>query len=387
MKSIGVVVPVYNTATYLRQCIDSILEQKYNKLSVILVDDGSNDGSAEICDEYEAGDSRVKVIHQKNCGKLAARYRGVCEIECDYITFVDSDDWISSNTYISFLNQMEKDIDVISWRIIRYYNKEKQILSEHNYVSGYYADDKYYTEVQPSMIWLNKKNRFGIDPSLCNKLIKRDLLLNSLENAQILNIGYGDDVAVIYPLLRNSKSLFLSDACLYYHRQRPLDKIADYLIDKEYQEKLFSLYLFLRAKFCDSQNYLEQIDMFYTNSVFLTYGKKRFIVKDRPMYIFPFDKVPSGKKIVLYGASVVGQAYWEQLSAINYADEILWVDRNYEAYYKWNVRSLESLSETVGYDYAVIAIWDDIVATEVKEYLSSHLPDSNTKIIWSVKSI
>ena len=74
---ISIVIPVYNVKKYLRQCVDSVLNQTYNNLQVILVDDGSTDGSSDICDEYKQKDDRVKVIHQKNMGKSGARNRGI----------------------------------------------------------------------------------------------------------------------------------------------------------------------------------------------------------------------------------------------------------------------------------------------------------------------
>ena len=90
---LSVVVPVYNVENYLRQCIDSILNQTLQDIEVILVDDGSTDRSAAICDEYAGADSRVKVFHQKNTGLVGARKKGV-ELSCStYITFVDSDDF------------------------------------------------------------------------------------------------------------------------------------------------------------------------------------------------------------------------------------------------------------------------------------------------------
>lgn len=289
MKRIGVVVPVYNTVEFLRQCVDSILSQSYEKLSVALVDDGSTDGCAAICDEYEKKDNRIRVIHQSNQGKLAARYNGAQILDCDYLTFVDSDDWIAPDTYSKFDSNMDNGTDVISWRIIRYFNAEKQRKSKHNYESGFYDEDDFRMKIFPSMIWMLEKNAFGLDPSLCNKLIKKDLLIDSLEKAQGLNVGYGDDVAVIYPLLIHVKTLFLSDDCLYFHRQRDSHATADYLLDCEFHRKLLSLYTYLRSYFVNDLRFIDQLDLFYASSIFLPMRKKRFVVEDRLKYIFPFD--------------------------------------------------------------------------------------------------
>lgn len=384
MKRVGVVVPVFNTVGYLSNCIESILAQPYEKLSVVLVDDGSTDGSSEICDFYASMDSRVTVIHQNNLGKLAARYRGALEADCDYLTFVDSDDWILSDTYSRFSDNMEHGTDVISWCIIRFFSEDNQITSSHNYENGFYDDVRFFKEVYPTMIWISQKNQFGVDPSLCNKLIKKELLVTALKDAQVLNVGYGDDVAVIYPLLRGIKTIFFSDDALYYHRQRYSRTAANYFKDQKYHKNLFKLYDFLRSRFINEPHFINQLNMFYAYSIFLPYRGKCLVVKDRQEYLFPFDKVPCAKKIILYGASVVGQSYWRQLSLLKYADEILWVDKNYQDYEQLGVKSISAIHDAIGYDYAVIAVADDSVAKEIRQYIEDNLTDTRTKIIWNV---
>ena len=96
---LSVIVPIYNTGIYLHKCIDSILEQTFYDIEVILVDDGSTDNSGGICDNYERKDSRVVVIHKKNEGVSVARNMGIKAARGEYIGFVDSDDWIDSDMY------------------------------------------------------------------------------------------------------------------------------------------------------------------------------------------------------------------------------------------------------------------------------------------------
>lgn len=96
---ISVIVPVYNVAAYLPQCLDSILNQDYEKLEVILIDDGSKDESGAICDAYAAKDSRITVIHQENAGAAAAKNAGLRIATGEYLSFVDSDDWLEPNVY------------------------------------------------------------------------------------------------------------------------------------------------------------------------------------------------------------------------------------------------------------------------------------------------
>lgn len=95
---VSVIVPVYNVEKYLARCLDSIINQTYTNLEIILVDDGSKDSSGQICDEYAAKDQRIKVIHKQNGGLSSARNAGLDIASGSYIEFVDSDDWIDKDT-------------------------------------------------------------------------------------------------------------------------------------------------------------------------------------------------------------------------------------------------------------------------------------------------
>ena len=96
---ISVIVPVYKVEQYLPQCVESILNQTYRNLELILVDDGSPDGCGKICDAYAEKDSRVRVIHKKNGGLSDARNAGLNAASGDYLSFIDGDDWIEPDTY------------------------------------------------------------------------------------------------------------------------------------------------------------------------------------------------------------------------------------------------------------------------------------------------
>lgn len=99
MAKISIIVPVYNSVEYIERCLDSINNQTYQNYEVILVDDGSDDGSGQICDEYAFKNNRIRVIHQDNKGQANARNVGLDNIDGDYVAFVDSDDWLDENAY------------------------------------------------------------------------------------------------------------------------------------------------------------------------------------------------------------------------------------------------------------------------------------------------
>lgn len=106
---ISVIIPVYNVEPYLKRCVDSVLAQTYANLEIILVDDGSPDNCGQICDEYSLADTRIKVVHQENCGLSAARNTGLRHAAGDYIGFVDSDDIIDKEMYAVLYAAMEEN--------------------------------------------------------------------------------------------------------------------------------------------------------------------------------------------------------------------------------------------------------------------------------------
>ena len=117
MPKVSIIIPVYNCETYLLKCVQSILNQTEKDLELIIVDDGSTDGSGEVCDRFSQMDSRVTVIHQQNAGVSAARNAGLDAAIGDYIGFVDADDYITEDTYETALKAIG-DCDIAMWDVV-----------------------------------------------------------------------------------------------------------------------------------------------------------------------------------------------------------------------------------------------------------------------------
>lgn len=124
----SIIVPVYNVEKYLKECIDSILNQKFKNFELILVNDGSTDCSGNICDEYSKNDIRVRVIHTSNKGQSEARNVGVSKATGKYIIFIDSDDYINNNNFLELIYQKcIKDVDVVLYKFQKYYEIEEKL--------------------------------------------------------------------------------------------------------------------------------------------------------------------------------------------------------------------------------------------------------------------
>ena len=134
---ISVIVPVYNVENYLEECLESIQNQTYTNIEVIMINDGSTDGSKEICERFCLQDNRFKLVTQENQGLSAARNRGVKESVGQYIMFVDSDDVINTKVIEVLLTCMKTDVDIVECRLTInkeefYLNKTSTIVFEGN---------------------------------------------------------------------------------------------------------------------------------------------------------------------------------------------------------------------------------------------------------------
>ena len=110
---ISIIVPIYNTESYLRRCIESVLSQTFTDFELLLIDDGSTDRSGSICDEYARMDNRVRVFHKENGGVSSARNLGLDNTRGEWIAFVDSDDWVKADYLKNMLRHTEEDVDMV----------------------------------------------------------------------------------------------------------------------------------------------------------------------------------------------------------------------------------------------------------------------------------
>ena len=153
---VSVIIPVYNVAPYLREALDSVIHQTYSNLEILVVDDGSTDGSGEICEEYRT-DDRVQVIHQENHGVAYARNRGLDAAKGDYLGFIDADDIIDTKALekeAQVLAASEYPIDILSWDWILDFNKNGRVMRQADFSSPIEATKNLMGGVMRWNLWL-----------------------------------------------------------------------------------------------------------------------------------------------------------------------------------------------------------------------------------------
>lgn len=175
---LSVIVPVYNVEKFLHRCVDSILNQTFADFEIILIDDGSTDSSAQICDDFAKKNSRIKVFHQKNSGVSVARNVGVDAAKGDYITFVDSDDWLEPEMYREMVSVVDKrpEVEVVMCDFFTIKKNLKEEISAE-IRKGYFSKKQIIEEIYPTLLVTEDFGRIPI-VSVWNCLFKRSLLID-----------------------------------------------------------------------------------------------------------------------------------------------------------------------------------------------------------------
>ena len=217
MPKFSIIIPVYNTEKYLQQCVESVLNQTYANFEIILVNDGSTDNSAKICNDFSKIDKRVKVINKINEGQIVARACGANSAAGDYLVMIDSDDYISLN----YLSEMNKIITKYSPEVICCSNFEtdgQNILLNPNELSeGLYCKERIIRYIFEKLIE-NKKCEY-FSNSLCTKVFKRSLYVKYHLNDGWVSVA--EDAVCCKPCIYHAKSLFSTQQAYYYYRNNP----------------------------------------------------------------------------------------------------------------------------------------------------------------------
>ena len=242
---ISVIVPVYNVEKYLEQCVDSILQQTITDLEVILVDDGSTDKSALICDEYQVRDTRIKVLHKQNGGLMSAWKAGVQMSKGDYIGFVDSDDWIDSDMYMTlYQTAVKSSADIVLCGWIREGKNKRE--KEPMYIeSGKYDRDSLEKNIFPKMLSFGKMLERYISPNRVTKLFKRELLEKNFKYFDE-KVSIGEDLITSFSCILDAKSIYMLAEYFPYHYRLNESSIMEKADFQFYRKSLLMIQQFRR---------------------------------------------------------------------------------------------------------------------------------------------
>lgn len=235
---ISIIVPVYNVEEYIEKCVNSIINQTYKNIEIILVDDGSKDNSGKICDELKQKDSRIKVIHKENGGLSDARNAGLKIANGDYIGFVDSDDYI------------KEDMFEILYKLNKEHNADISIVSFYEIYKGKVIgvrDSKKLEELNKIQAIKELLIDTKIQSYAWNKLFKKQLF----ENIEFPKSKNFEDIATTLLLFEKANKVALLEEPKYYYvrRDNSIIGVRNYKTYKDYLEVIYDKYLYLNGKY------------------------------------------------------------------------------------------------------------------------------------------
>ena len=238
MKKISIIIPVYNAGKHLEQCLKSVIEQTYKNLEIILVNDGSTDMSKEICEEYQKKDPRIILLNQSNVGPAETRNRGLSIATGEYVSFIDSDDYIDKDFYNELLKRIIEDNSDIS------ICKHVEVKNNQNIHMVYNYKEKIITSNNIMQLFLSGDT---INAYLWNKLYRRELF----ENIRFENLKMLEDLDVMYRVLDKCKKISFVDKELYFYRcdnSNSLSKNCSKEMIDDYEFAINKMYDFFKER-------------------------------------------------------------------------------------------------------------------------------------------
>lgn len=267
---ISVVIPIYNVEQYMRECVDSVISQTYCHLEIILVDDGSPDNCPAICDEYAKKDCRIKVIHQENGGLAHARNVGITNSNGDYLTFIDSDDFVSKDyieTLYKGLVESNADISIASFNPFK-----------GNVVDLHFLDFVVFSDVQKKDA-IRRYCSINAECSMpfisaCNKIYRRVLF----EGIAFPKGRLYEDAFTTYKLIDRARKIVFTTSKLYFYRINPQS-----ILGQSFKEKHLEMIEAFRSglDFFDQKGEKEIASMFIppllVRCIYCWWGTKIFL--------------------------------------------------------------------------------------------------------------
>ncbi len=278
---VSVIVPVYKVEKYLRQCLDSIVNQTYKNLEIILVDDGSPDNCPQICDEYAKKDKRIKVIHKENGGLSSARNAGLDICTGDYISFIDSDDLVSPR-FIEVLYQKcaDNDADICECDYVRFHDNDEEIM--HETAKTYLINDSAKCSCYDS---LDMQLKMYGDNCLQHVVVWNKIYKYFIyENLRFPEGKINEDEYTTYKAFYASKKIAVINASLYGYRYN-----ENSIMGKKFNEKRFDAL----------DSYEEKKEFFYKYNSELydkTVSRYQFVLKQ---FFFSTDEYIENNEILI----------------------------------------------------------------------------------------
>lgn len=283
---VSIIVPVYNIASYLDRLMNSLLKQTYNKIEIIIVDDGSSDESLNKCLEYRKSDKRVHVVSQKNSGVSVARNRGISEAQGNFLFFIDGDDYIEKNMVERMLSEMSFDIDMVICGITIH----DQYLRQNQRFKGIATEQLILTMKDLAYNYWDYYE-LGIINAPWNKLYRKEII-EKYELKFPVGIKMGEDAYFNLSYFMNSSKVKIIKDPLYhyfiYKGQSSKKVNTDHYEMMSFNFKQIHLFINEFNGFQNEQNFREDAYQFYRETLYsikLIYRSSRYTTREQKKYV------------------------------------------------------------------------------------------------------
>lgn len=356
---LSVIVPVYNAENYIKKCLDSILNQTYDNVEIIIVDDGSTDKSGSICDEYKHTDPLLRVLHTRNRGSVCARVTGLAEARGEFVAFVDSDDWLDADHYEKYMHivrdHSDADIDMICGGSIREYGTHSAKNTGMLSIGLYNAQElvakwkklietnEFYCKALLTTVWAHvyrteiiKKALHGINEKLCN----------------------GEDTFIVLSAIGYSRKIYVSDFCDYHYLIR-----SDSLC-RPVERDCFSDIMLLEAELI--KRFWGELKHAGIDAFILRHIMYYYLANLSPYELFGqndnagcYPNIKKGQNIIIYGKGRLGTFLGKHFNKTKFCNVIGYVDKS----------DYEKIAAYENYDWIVVAIIDGSAVKSTIELL------------------
>ncbi len=359
---LSVMIPVYNASSYLKECLDSVINQSYTNLQIICVNDGSTDDSGNILEEYKNKDHRVVVLNKKNSGIVGARKEAIRHAIGQYAVCIDADDWIEKDLLEDLMHlALKNGADVVTSGCIREYGKGTSVDADIMPV-GTYKGEALHHRFHSQMMGKGVCFQQNVKTTIWGKIYKTELLRKyQMQVDDCINVG--EDSAVVYPCLLNAKCVVVSGYNKYHYRVLP--KSAAVTRHKDEEESLTALEMILKKEFMRFDNQIENME--YQSYAISLFNRlvicPESIVGIREGVLYPFVGVKETDRVIIYGAGRFGKRLYEHMIEIG-MDVAAIVDRNDGN----GVVSVDSINN-YSYDKIIVAVLKNNIAIEICDNL------------------
>ena len=377
---VSIVIPVYNAEKYIKDCVKSILVQSYDNWELVLVDDGSEEDSGIICEEYAKQDPRIIVIHQSNKGAASARKTGMLHVTAPYVTFIDADDRVAPDYIEFFVNNIGQS-DLVTCGCVWTGLDGKIVEYKDLFDEGIYEKEKLIYFIDNMIVYKKERYNDGCLPFMCAKMYRTDISREVIKDCSD-NIRYAEDREFLFRYVLECSSITVTHKLNYYYEQR--ESSVCNTINKYFLRDIGQLYLSLSERFSShprSDSLMLQLELFIGSRVEWVHTLMGWMPESRvPRYYPSITDGLENKRIILYGAGSIGNSVHRSFidSKLNV---VLWVDRNYKEFNDcfYEIHDPKEIYD-IEYDVIYVAVGQKLRNEVISQLVGMGI--SKEKLVW-----